>query len=508
MASRRANGKINGVSSVDDQGDELERQLTPLAEEPPQVSVDPAHGPGTLQRSITIFGVIAILIANAGGTSIFITPTMILRLAGSPGMSIVVWMVGGIVQGLFAFCSVELALMFQKAGGPYYYINFSFGDLAGFVYMWGFVIFIVGPTWALNSYTASLYTLSVVYTDCKPSDFLVKLGALWLMVTLMAINCTYMKVVTSVQSVLTSCKLIALAIIIVTGIVLAPSASGQENLGTFLDETTTSAGNLALALFAGFFGFGGWQVITILAEEVKNPIKNIPRGLGFSFAVLIIVMMLTNFSYYVVLSKAEALKSDAVAMLFGQMVHPVIPVVLSILVSLCSIGTLNVLIMGQPRVLFAAGRNGHMPRVMTMLHSHYNTPWPATWTLGVVATCLLLTGSVVSLVSSISLYTGLSTIMLTLCIFKLRWTDPGMKRPFRIPTIIPVVMSLLTTAILVMSIYKTPSALVTNLVVILLGIPVYLVFFKCQAVKKRLTFMDRVGEFLEKTFLLQYEKKR
>ena len=134
-----------------------------------------------LKRSITFFGVIAILIANIGQTSIFITPTMILRFTGSPGMSIIIWMLGGIMQAFIAFCAVEVALMLNKAGGPYYFIYYTFGDMAGFAFMWGYVIFVSGPTWALGAYTTSLYTLSAFYTGCEPPDFLVKLVALWLM---------------------------------------------------------------------------------------------------------------------------------------------------------------------------------------------------------------------------------------------------------------------------------------------------------------------------------------
>ncbi|KAK3767280.1 hypothetical protein RRG08_065664 [Elysia crispata] len=479
----------------------------PVKKTPPQtqeVTVDKIEL-GTLRRSITLVGAVAILIANIGGIGIFITPTMILRFSGSPGLSILIWLLGGIVQAAYAFCTVEIALMFNKAGGPYFYIYSSFGDMAGFVYMWGFVIFIVGPSWALGSYTASLYTLSVIFTDCQPSDFLVKLVALWLMVTLMALNSTYMKVITSIQSILTSCKVIALAIIIVSGLIYVPTETGQENLGSFMDESTTNIGNIALGLFAGSYGFGGWQVITVLAEEVKDPVRNIPRSLGFTFAVLIVVMVATNFAYYVVLSKSEALKSEAVAMLFGQRIHPVIPLIMSVLVSLCAIGNLNVLIMGQPRVLFAAGRNGHMPRIMTMLHKTYHTPWPATWTLGVVASYLLLTGSVMSLVAAISLYFGASAILLTVSIFVLRWKHPDKHRPFRIPTAVPIVVFVIMTVILFMSIYEKPWTLVSNLITILLGIPIYVIVFKCERVKKHLNFMSRIGYYLEKAFLLQYE---
>ncbi|GFO25324.1 Y+l amino acid transporter 2 [Plakobranchus ocellatus] len=186
-----------------------------------------------LKKSITFFGVIAILIANIGGSGIFITPTTILRFSGSPGMSVILWMLGGVVQASLAFCAIEIVLMFNKAGGPYYLIYHTFGDLAGFVFMWGFVIFIAGPSWALGSYTASLYTLSVVYTNCPPPDFLVKLVALWLMVSLMALNCTYMKVVTHIQKVLTLCKILALVIIIIVGLALVPSGQFKMYCGFF-----------------------------------------------------------------------------------------------------------------------------------------------------------------------------------------------------------------------------------------------------------------------------------
>ena len=177
MGRSKSNGFVLAATEETHNGHGPVKKTRPQTQE---VTVDKIEL-GTLRRSITLVGAVAILIANIGGIGIFITPTMILRFSGSPGLSILIWLLGGIVQAAYAFCTVEIALMFNKAGGPYFYIYSSFGDMAGFVYMWGFVIFIVGPSWALGSYTASLYTLSVIFTDCQPSDFLVKLVALWLM---------------------------------------------------------------------------------------------------------------------------------------------------------------------------------------------------------------------------------------------------------------------------------------------------------------------------------------
>uniref|UniRef100_A0A0B7ALP3 Amino acid permease/ SLC12A domain-containing protein n=1 Tax=Arion vulgaris TaxID=1028688 RepID=A0A0B7ALP3_9EUPU len=134
-----------------------------------------------LKKSISLLGVVAILVANIGGSSIFIIPTSILSITGSPGMSMIMWTLSGIIQIGLAFSVVEVALMFNKAGGPYYFIYHTFGNLAGFVFMWGFVIFIASPTWALASYTTSLYFLSLIYKGCLPPDGVVKLVAAWIM---------------------------------------------------------------------------------------------------------------------------------------------------------------------------------------------------------------------------------------------------------------------------------------------------------------------------------------
>lgn len=134
-----------------------------------------------LKRSINLFGVIAILIANTGGTGIFIAPGTILKFSGSPALAVMMWAFGGVVQVCLAFCVVELLQLFNKAGGPYYFINRTFGDLASFVFMWGYLIFLAAPSWALGAYTTSLYSLSLIYGDCPPDQGLVKLVAAWIM---------------------------------------------------------------------------------------------------------------------------------------------------------------------------------------------------------------------------------------------------------------------------------------------------------------------------------------
>ncbi|BFZ19366.1 hypothetical protein BsWGS_22405 [Bradybaena similaris] len=193
--------------------------------------------------------------------------------------------------------------------------------------------------------------------------------------------------------------------------------------------------------------------------------------------------------------------------LFGARIHPVLPVVLAVLVCLCAIGTLNVAIMGQPRMIFAAGRNGHMPKIMTMLHRRFNTPWPATVSLGCLAMVMLATGSVVSLMAAASLYAGFMIVLLLMCLFTLRWKQPDKHRPLKIPLVIPILGTLLTVVLVVLSVVEKPRELGMVILIVILGVPVYYVFVKLQKPERLFRCIDVLGFYLQVCFNLSYEEK-
>lgn len=186
-----------------------------------------------LKKSITFLGIVAILVANIGGAGIFIFPTAILSFAGSPGMALIMWTLGGIIQAGLAFSVIEVALMFNKAGGPYYFIYHTFGNLAGFVFMWGFIIFIASPMWALGAYTTSLYLLSMIYTGCLPPDGVVKLVAAWIMCEYYCIHFFYSdKYVTLFIFFSSSCSFIVFLIFLLP--LTSPSPPSSDFLTQFI----------------------------------------------------------------------------------------------------------------------------------------------------------------------------------------------------------------------------------------------------------------------------------
>ncbi|XP_067651476.1 large neutral amino acids transporter small subunit 2-like [Haliotis asinina] len=451
-----------------------------------------------LKKSIGLFSATTMLISNTGGNGIFIASTATLYYAGSPGFALVLWVLSGLVNFGLSSCVTEVGLILPKAGGPYFYVNQVFGSLPGFVMLWGFLWLIMAPAWAIGSYTASLYIVKLSFPDCKPPEVGVKLLAAAILVFLVFVNCLYMKIITKFQSILSSAKVIAMLIIIIGGLYKLSDKRYREQLPLFWEGTTTDPGNIALGLVSGYFSYGGWQVISILMEEVKDPARNVPRSLGLTFISVIILYTLTNFSYCVVLTTPEMLQSNAVAVTFGYRLHSTLSVVISILVALCCLSVLNVLILGQPRMLFAAGFNGHMPRIMSMINRKYLTPWPATMFISVPALAMLFSGSVVSLIDAMSLYVCLMTSSVIIVLLYLRWKKPTLKRPIKVPLIIPIVELVLAVVLICLSIYKKPKELGLCLGIVAAGVPVYFIFIMWKSKPKSfLRFMDRSTLFLK-----------
>ena len=132
-ASNNGDPKLPVRSDFDD-GEKSASQTETLP------TVDVEYQGVELKKSITFVGAVAIMLGNIGGASIFIAPTTILTLTGSPGLAVLMWCVGGLVTLSIAVSVCELALLLPRAGGPYIYALQVFGNIPGFIVLWGFVI--------------------------------------------------------------------------------------------------------------------------------------------------------------------------------------------------------------------------------------------------------------------------------------------------------------------------------------------------------------------------------
>ncbi|KAK6174123.1 hypothetical protein SNE40_017456 [Patella caerulea] len=427
-----------------------------------------------LKKTLTLLNCAAIMIAVTGHSSVFISPTAILGSAGSVGAALVVWLVGGLINMGLALCFAELGTMFQTAGGPYAFVMKGLGPLPGFLIMYGYTVLIAGPFWAFLAYTAALYIVKPIFPDCETENvgLGVKILAGWIMITLVALNCVYMKYVKRIQTFLSSTKIFALLIIVVGGIYQL--AIGEtEYLQQPFTGTSQEPGGIAIAIFYSIFSYGGWQVMTSLTEEVKQPGRDLPRSVYISFIIVISQYILTNVAYFTILSPTEVLGSSAVALLFIQRLYKPITAVIAVFVALTSIGALNASIMGLPRLLFAGARVGHMPVILGMIHTKYRTPWPATFVMMAWSLVMLYAGGLETMMQYISLFSTIMGIAVVTTLLLLRYKQPDLHRPYKVMLFVPILELLVNMAVLVLGIYQKPHQMGIGLAILFGGIPIY-----------------------------------
>ncbi|XP_069112190.1 cystine/glutamate transporter-like [Argopecten irradians] len=443
-----------------------------------------------MKKSLNLLHCVAIMIAVTGHSSVFISPSNIFSATGSVGGSLIVWLVGGLINMMLALCFAELGTMLPHAGGPYAYVMHTFGPLPGFLIMWGYVVLIAGPFWAFLAYTAALYIVQPVYPDCDAPDSGVKLLAGWIMITMVILNCVYMKYVVKVQSFLSSTKIIALGIIVIAGIIQL--AKGEtENFQNIFEGTSDDPGQIGLAVLYSAFSYGGWQVMTSMMEEVKKPGRDLPRSVYITFVIVISKYIMTNVAYFTLLSPSEILGSQAVALSFMQRVYSPLSVVISVFVATTSIGALNASIMGHSRLLFAGSRVGHMPVILGMISHKYLTPWPSILILLAWGLVMLYTGGVTDMMDFIGLFSTTMGIAVVLALLYLRYTKPNEHRPYKTMFFVPLVMLVVNIAVLVLAIYQKPQKMGIGLGILFAGIPLY--WFGVLWEPKPKCFRDFIG---------------
>jgi len=175
--------RSSGVYSVEDNNGVDQNSSSEKNKTHSMVETKKKDGGVQMKKSLNLFHCIAIMVAVTGHSSVFISPSNILRTTGSVGGALVVWLIGGLINMMLALCFAELGTMLPKAGGPYAYVMKTFGPLPGFLIMWGYVVLIAGPFWAFLAYTAALYIIQPVFQSCEQAtpDNAVKLLAGWIM---------------------------------------------------------------------------------------------------------------------------------------------------------------------------------------------------------------------------------------------------------------------------------------------------------------------------------------
>uniref|UniRef100_H2YU11 Amino acid permease/ SLC12A domain-containing protein n=1 Tax=Ciona savignyi TaxID=51511 RepID=H2YU11_CIOSA len=392
-----------------------------------------------LKRTIGVYDGASIVVGSMIGSGIFIVPTRILEYCnGDMSLSLIIWVLGGIIAMLMALCYCELATLLPESGGSAAYLKVVYGDVLCFIYLWLYLLAANPQSQAVQIIALGDYISNAVKVStgtCGPeSKVLSKLIGLLITLVLLVCNITRVKLSVKIQLWCTVGKVAALILIAILGFVRAVSDSSHIFSPTAALNPSKSPGIAAvsLAVFQSLWAYDGFDNITFITEEVKKPKKTLPMIIILSFLFVMGLYVVVNLSYFAVLNQKEMITSSAVAVSFAAKIHPMLTYAVTLGVCLSLIGSINVNLLTMGRLPFVAARLGFMPKILSMIHIQYFSPLPALL-FGIILAVAMLVPSNIDILLKAALF--MAWAFRSLCalgVLILRWKMKDAKRPYKV----------------------------------------------------------------------------
>jgi len=318
------------------------------------------------------------------GSGIFVTPSEVARQVGTPLLIVGVWVLGGVLFALAgAFVYAELAVRQPGLGGQYAYLRDAYGPLPAFLYGWSLLLVIQSGGMAAVAITFARYVNG--FSHLGVSDTAVAVGAVTL---LTAINCLGVRSGSNVQSLLMVLKILAIAVLVAVGVSLAPAAVTQKA------AEAAGFGGIGAALVPVIFSYGGWQTASFIGAELRNPKRDLPRGMLLGVAGVILLYTLVVFVCVHALGPAALAASttpasDVMRAGFGSAGATFIGVGIAI----SALGFLSQGMLTAPRVYFAMAEDGLFFRSVATVSKKTRVPVVAILLQGAITIVIALSGT-------------------------------------------------------------------------------------------------------------------
>jgi len=458
-----------------------------------------ASGPNAgLVRGLGPLAAAAIVIGDVIGTGVFLKARVMTCNVETPGMVIAVWTVAGLLSLAGALTYAELAAMMPRAGGEYVFIRQAYGPLPSFLYGW--TRFFVASTGAIAGLAAgfaifiNILSGGVLDGHRTTVDVLgrqLALGGLQavaiaavFVVTL--VNCTTVAVSGRIAFWLTVFKI---ALVLGVGFGAMLLADGSWAHFTLLNDGGTCE-DVAAAARGGFAGFGaamlgalwaynGWNEVTYVAEEVKDPQRNLPFALIGGIGVIVTLYIFANAAYFYVLTPTEVasvpLSSAVATEVIARALGPGAATAMAGVLAMSIFGALLIAALVSARIPYAMARDGMFFAGLAHLSPRTRVPIRALVAQGLWASVLVLSGSYDTLtdyaIFSILIFVSLATGS----VYVFRRTLPAAGRVYRTwgYPVVPALFLLVSGWLIVNTLFTTPARALAGLGLMALGLPFY-----------------------------------
>jgi APA family basic amino acid/polyamine antiporter len=445
---------------------------------------------GALERRLGPLDAAAIIVSNVIGGGILFTPPQVAMLVPDAALFLSTWIAGGALAFAGAMAYAELATLRPRAGGEYVYLRDAFGNAAAFLTGW--TSFVAGFSGAI----ATSAVVMVFYIG-RFAPAIANAGP-WLVapivpgrlvLTISPQTATAIAIIWAmawlhrrgigpgriVGNLLASLKVTAFALFIAIGFTW-----GSGSIAQLSERAPVAAAGWLLALIPVMFTYSGWNAAAYVAEEIREPGRNVPRALALGTAAVIVIYVLMNALYLDVIPVRELAAIDRSVLdviadrLLGSSAGNIMGIVS--IVSLAA--SISAMTLAGPRVYFAMARDGLFFSRIAAVHPRYRTPSSAIVSQAIWSSVLVLTATADALVN----YTGFAIVLFSgvavAALFVLRRREPDSPRPFRAwgYPMAPAIYAIASAAIIVNGLFRAPGPTGAGALIIAAGLPVYFFF--------------------------------
>jgi APA family basic amino acid/polyamine antiporter len=443
----------------------------------------------TLERRLGPIDAAAIVVSNVIGGGIFFVPVIVAGLVSSAGAVLALWLFGGVLAFAGAMAYAELATLRPRAGGEYVYLRDAYGQGAAFLTGW--TSFVAGFSGAIAAGAVAMagYIGRFVPVAADTTPLLtIPLPGMPISITPQAIVAISAIVALSfvhlhgsgrvVHNILAGLKVSALVVFIALGLALGTGSWGHL---TETHAVAVSSTAWVIALVPIMFTYSGWNAAAYVAEEIRDPGRNVPLALGLGTLAVVAIYMALNllFFYAMPIADLAALPggrlTDTVAeRLFGFVAGNLLGAFTIVSIA----ASISAMVMAGPRVYFAMARDGVFLPAAGRVHPRFRTPSLAIWAQAIWASILVLSGTLSQLVA----YTGFAVVLFAgvavAAVFVLRHREPGTVRPFKALgyPVAPALFVVASAVMVVYEIWNNPGTSLAGIGVIAAGFPLYWFF--------------------------------
>lgn len=452
------------------------------------MATPPASGP-VLERRLGPFDAAAIIVSNVIGGGILFTPPQVAAAVPNAVLFLSTWAAGGLLAFAGAMAYAELAALRPRAGGEYVYLRHAYGPLAGFLTGW--TSFVAGFSGAM----AASAVVLILYLDrfipgvaddsplfVVPLPFvplvvsrrsIAAIAAVWLMARVHIQGVGPGRIVSNVLATL---KVTALLIFIALGVSIG--AGSVSNL----QQASGSVGLAGwfLALIPVMFTYSGWNAAAYMAEEIKDPGRNVPLSLAAGTVGVVVIYLLLNGLYLYVMPVGElaAVKGSVLDVIAERLLGGRAGDIMGIVSIVSLMAGLSAWTFAGPRVYYAMARDGVFFAAAGRVHARHKTPSVAIVAQAAWTSLLILSGSADSLTGytgfAITLFSGVAVA----AVFVLRARDPEAPRPFKALgyPVTPAIFVAVSLVMVVNAIWSNPGPSGAGAIIIAAGVPLYFHF--------------------------------